>query len=107
MRKEFEQLLAMRNGYLRINKLAILHRWQEDALGDDVDGLEIIFNSPTGRASFYTRDIKARDAEGIAKEIATHIKAFAEKWAREEAIRVLAGRIDGKCPVAKGAEYAE
>lgn len=96
MRKEFEQLLAMRNGYLRINKLAILHRWQEDALGDDADGLDIVINSPTGRAYFYVEDIQARDTEGIAKEIATHIKAFADKWAKEEANRVLAGRIDGK-----------
>lgn len=96
MRKEFNQLLAMKNGYLRINKLAILHRWQEDALGDGVDGLEIIFNSPTGRTSFYSAEIHARDTEGIAKEIATHIKAFADKWAREEANKILAGRIDGK-----------
>ena len=96
MKNEIQGLLAMRNGYLRINKLAILHRWQEDALGDDVDGLEIIFNSPTGRASFYAKDIKARDAEGIAKEIAMHTKAFADKWAMEEANKILAGRIDGK-----------
>lgn len=96
MKKEFNQLLAMKNGYLRINKLAILHRWQEDMLGDEVDGLSITFNSPTGRASFYTADIQARDTEGIAKEIAMHTKAFADKWAREEANRILAGRIDGK-----------
>lgn len=96
MKKEFEKLLAMRNGYLRINKLAILHRWQEDALGNDADGLKIIFNSPTGRTSFYTAEIQARDTEGIAKEIAKHIKAFADKWAREEVNRILAGRIDGK-----------
>ena len=96
MRKEFNQLLSVKNGYLRINKLAILHRWQEDALGDDADGLEIIFNSPTGRTSFYTADIQARDTEGIANEIARHIKAFADKWAMEEANKILAGRIDGK-----------
>ena len=96
MKKAFERLLAMKNGYLRINSLAILHRWQEDALGDDVDGLEIIFNSPTGRASFYTKDIKARDTEGIAEEVATHIKAFADKWAKEEVNRIKGGRIDGE-----------
>jgi len=105
MRKEFKQLLSMKNGYLRINKLAILHRWQEDALGDDVDCLRIDFNSPTGRSSFYAADIQARDTEGIAKEIAMHTKAFADKWAKEEANRILAGRIDGKCPVEKGAEH--
>lgn len=96
MRKEFKQLLAMKSGYLRISKLAILHRWTEDALGDDVDGLEIIFNSPTGRTSFYTADIQARDTEGIAKEIAIHTEAFADKWAREEVGRIKGGYIDGK-----------
>ena len=96
MRKEFKQLLAMKNGYLRISKLAFLHRWTEDALDNDVDGLKIIFNSPTGRTSFYTADIQARDTEGIAKEIARHTKAFADKWAMEEANKILAGRIDGK-----------
>lgn len=96
MKKEFERLLAMKNGYLRVNSLAILHRWQEDMLGDDVDGLRIDFNSPTGRSSFYSADIQARDTKGIAEEIAMHTKAFAEKWAKEEANRVLAGRIDGK-----------
>lgn len=96
MKKEFKQLLSMKNGYLRINKIAVLHRWQEDMLGDEVDRLRIDFSSPTGQPSFYAADIKARDTEGIAEEIAMHTKAFADKWAKEEANRVLAGRIDGK-----------
>ena len=96
MKKEFKQLLSMKNGYLRINSLAILHRWQEDMLGDEVDRLRIDFKSPTGQSSFHDADIQARDTEGIAEEIATHIKAFADKWAKEEVNRIKGGRIDGE-----------
>lgn len=95
MKKEFKKLLAMENGYLKLSKIALLHRWQHDALGTSVDRLTISFDSPTGSVSFYSAEIEARDTEGIAKEIAQQVQAFAEKWAEEEAKRMIAGRIDG------------
>ena len=93
MKKEFKKLLSMENGYMRINKIAWLHRWNLDALGNKVDKLVITFDSPTGSVSLHAAEIKSRDTEGIAKEIAQHIKVFAEMWARDEANKVLGGHI--------------
>lgn len=96
MKKELKELLSMESGYLKLSKIAHLHRWQTDALDNPVDRLEICFNSPTGRTSFYEAEILSRDTEGIMGEIAHHTEAFADKWAHEEAKKMLAGRIDGK-----------
>ncbi len=96
MKKEFKKLLAMERGYMRINEISYLYRWTFDALGNKVDKLVITFDSPTGMVSSHTAEIKSRDTEGIAKEIAQHIKVFAEMWAREEANKILGGYIDGE-----------
>ena len=94
MKKEFKKLLESEHGALKISEIAVLERTQHDYFGNEIDKLEIIFINPTGRVDFYTGEIKSRDTEGIAKEIAEHTRKFAEKWTEEETTKILSGKMD-------------
>lgn len=95
MKKEFKELLACKHATVQITELAWLKRWTNDGYPEfnPVDRLVIEFNSPTGARTFYTGEIVSRDTEGIAREIAEHTKAFAQKWAETEANRMIAGKM--------------
>jgi hypothetical protein len=94
MKKEFKKLLESEHGALKISEIAVLERTQHDYFENEIDKLEIIFVNPTGRVSFYTGEIKSRDTEGIAREIAEHTRKFAEKWTEEETTKILSGKMD-------------
>ena len=94
MKKELKELLARESGRMKLSAICYLQRWTKDGIGEDVDKLTINFDSPTGSVYFYSAEIENRTTDGIAQEIAQHTKAFAEKWAEEEAKKALGGRME-------------
>lgn len=69
MKKDIMELLKSENGYLRINNISYLHRWTKDALGNEVDRLELEFDTINNvNFSIYEREIKSRDYAGIISE---------------------------------------
>ena len=96
MKEEFKKLLESEHGAMRISEIAVLERTQHDDFGNEIDNLKIIFINPTESSivGFYIGEIKSRDTEGIAKEIAEHTRKFAEKWTEEETTKILNGKMD-------------
>lgn len=95
MKKEINDLLAARNATLKLNKITYLKRWTVDGMGNKVDRLNVTFDSPSGRVSFYTQEIESRDLPGIINEASEAVKIFAQKYAEETITQFKAGRIDG------------
>lgn len=44
MKNKINELLSKKDGFLSINKICNLHRWQKDGLGQNVDKLSIEFS---------------------------------------------------------------
>ena len=60
--------------------LKILDRWTKDALGNDVDRLELEFDHINGACfSLYNRTIESRDYDGIIRESQEITQAFLAK----------------------------
>lgn len=93
MKKEINELLKCKNGYIRINRITRLRRWQEDALGDKVDRLEVVFDNPTGSVSFFSKDIKSREFKDIVAEIEDATREFLQTWQQEVISEIHNGRI--------------
>lgn len=63
--------------YFRLNNVSYLKRWTKDAFGNDIDRLEINFDTINDvNFSIYDREIKSRDYEGIIRECQEITKAF-------------------------------
>lgn len=68
-KKDFNELLKKDYGTLKINEICYINRWKTDALGQDVDKLQIVFNNPCGAYGDHSEYIKARDFQEAKKEI--------------------------------------
>lgn len=77
MKKQIEALL--KNNGLISDSFSTLSRWTKDALGSEVDRLELRIN-PVGGVEFSKCfEIAARDADGVVTEVSERTaQAFAE-----------------------------
>lgn len=77
MKKEVENLLKEKDGYLKLSNFCTLHRWQSNALGENVDCLKADFSITS--AFDYCEQITARDWQGIVEQVReAHARAFAQ-----------------------------
>ena len=80
MKKELLKILDSEDATFRLNNISYLHRWTKDALGKDVDRLELEFDHINGACfSLYDRNIKSRDYDGIIRESQEITQAFFTK----------------------------
>lgn len=65
--------------YVFQNSIYILKRWTKDALGNEVDSLELRLKQINGLELSFSREIKGRTFDGIKGEITTALsEMFAE-----------------------------
>lgn len=68
-KKDFNELLKQDYGNLKINEICYLTRWKHDALGQEVDKLQIVFDNPCGAYGDHSEYISARDFQKAKIEI--------------------------------------
>ena len=77
MKKELLKILDSEDATFRLNNISYLHRWTKDALGNDVDRLELEFDHINGTCfSLYDGNIKRRDYDWIIRESQEITQAF-------------------------------
>lgn len=85
MKREIMKLLRQSEGYLSINKFCALHRYTKDALGREVDVLNLEISISTSYD--YIIEIKSRDFKDVVDEIKQYqtkaFKEIAEKFNEE------------------------
>lgn len=91
IKSEITELIASGEGSVKINEITLLYRWTKDALGNDVDGLHVVFKYVSGVRGGWTKEIAARDYDGIIAEIGAAAETYMQMCAEKMISNLRAG----------------
>lgn len=91
IKSEIVDLVKSEGGSVKINEIALLYRWTKDGLGEDVDGLHITFKYVCGVRGGWSKEIIARDYDGIIAEISAATETYMQMCAEKMISNLRAG----------------
>ena len=81
MKKEIIAMISKGNGSVKINDIATLHHWSEDAMGNKCDMMNLEFKYIGGVKGGKSYEVSARDYDGIISEVSTLIHKYMSECA--------------------------
>lgn len=91
LKKEIMAALEAEDAVVQLNELARIRRWKKDALGEDVDRMQVVFKYVAGVKGGWRSDIEARDYDGILEEVGSATRKYMEMCADQMAKNMKAG----------------
>lgn len=97
MKKEILNLIESNEGEFVLNNISYLRRWKKSAIGESVDKLVVEFeNINNVNFGVASKEIVARDYNGIINEITIATKEYLQKMSDELCRNLKCGYINSK-----------